>query len=136
MLTLLFRWFNPLFALPTSSPRFFCLLNIRSNPSAPFWLSQAAIICSGLFAFLQTLEFPGAYSATGLLGGGPSGAAWLFNFWRITFALAVIAYALLKDANDTASQFIKNEPSRAIAITIACALAVTAGLTWLGTAGG
>jgi len=60
-------------------------------------------ICSGLFAFLQTLEFPGAYSATGLLGGGRSGAAWLFNFWRITFALAVITYALLKDASDTGS---------------------------------
>ncbi len=93
-------------------------------------------VCSGLFAFLQTLEFPGAYSATGLLGGGLSGAAWLFNFWRITFALAVIAYALLKDANNAGSQFIKNEPSRAIAITIACALAVTAGLTLLATAGG
>ena len=92
-------------------------------------------ICSGLFAFLQTLEFPGAYSATGLLGGGRSGAAWLFNFWRITFALAVITYALLKDASDTGSQLRKIEPGRAIAITIACALAVTGGLTWLGTAG-
>jgi signal transduction histidine kinase len=85
---------------------------------------------------LQTLEFPGAYSATGgLLGGGPSGAAWLFNFWRIVFALAVIAYALLKGTNDTASQLTKNEPSRAIIIAITCALAVTAGLTWLCTAG-
>ena len=93
-------------------------------------------LCGGLFAFLQTLEFPGAYSATGgLLGGGLSGAAWLFGFWRIIFAAAVIAYALLKDVDDSASKFKKNEPSRAIVITIACALAVTAGLTWLGTAG-
>ena len=30
---------------------------------------------------------------------------------------------------------LKNEPGRAIVVTIACALAVTAGLTWLGTAG-
>jgi signal transduction histidine kinase len=37
--------------------------------------------------------------------------------------------------DDSASKFKKNEPSRAIVITIACALAVTAGLTWLGTAG-
>jgi len=51
-------------------------------------------ICSGLFAFLQTLEFPGAYSATGLLGGGRSGAAWLFNFWRITFARCYYLCAL------------------------------------------
>lgn len=106
------------------------------QPQRALLALASGYVCSGLFAFLQTLEFPGAYSATGLLGGGPSGAAWLFSFWRITFALAVIAYALLKDANDSPSQFIKNEPSRAIAITIACALAVTAGLTWLGTAGG
>ena len=93
-------------------------------------------ICSGLFAFLLTLEFPGAYSATGgLLGGGSSGAAWLFNFWRMVFGLSVIAYVLLKDANDTASQFTKYEPNRAIVVTIACSLAVTAGLTWFGTAG-
>jgi signal transduction histidine kinase len=106
------------------------------RPQRALLALASGYICSGLFAFLQTLEFPGAYSATGLLGGGPSGAAWLFNFWRITFALAVITYALLKDATDTPSQLIKNEPSRAIVITIACALAVTAGLTWLGTAGG
>ena len=85
---------------------------------------------------MQTLEFPGAYSATGgLLGGAPSGAAWLFNFWRIVFALAVIAYALLKSTNDTASQFKKHNPSWAIIVTIVCALAVTTVLTWLGTAG-
>ncbi len=93
-------------------------------------------LCGGLFAFLQTLEFPGAYSATGgLLGGAPSGAAWLFNFWRIVFALAVIAYALLKSTNDTASQLQKNDSNWTIVVTIACSLAVTAGLTWLGTAG-
>ncbi len=106
------------------------------QPQRALLALASGYICSGLFAFLQTLEFPGAYSATGLLGGGPSGAAWLFNFWRITFALAVISYALLKDADDTPSQLIENEPSRAIVVTIACALAVTAGLTWLGTAGG
>jgi signal transduction histidine kinase len=113
------------------------LLSIRSNPSAPSLVLASGYLCGGLFAFWQTLEFPGAYSATtgGLLGGGPSGAAWLFNFWRIVFALAVIAYALLKGTSDTASQLTKNEPSRAIIIAITCALAVTAGLTWLGTAG-
>ncbi len=93
-------------------------------------------LCGGLLAFLQTLEFPGAYSATGLLGGGPSGAAWLFNFWRIAFALGVIAYALLKDGDaDTNSQLTKHEPSGAIAVTITSALILTAGLAWLGTAG-
>jgi signal transduction histidine kinase len=106
------------------------------QPGPALLALASGYISGGLFAFLLTLEFPGAFSATGgLLGGGSSGAAWLFNFWRITFALAVIAYVLLKDANDTASPLNKNKPSRAIIVTIACALAATAGLTWLGTAG-
>ena len=112
------------------------LVQYSIQPRLALLALASGYICGGLLAFSQTLEFPGAYSATGgLLGGGSSGAAWLFSFWRIVFAAAVIAYALLKDANDTARPFTKSEPSRAIVVTIACALAVTAGLTWLGTAG-
>ena len=85
-------------------------------------------IFSGLFAFLQTLDFPGAYSATGLLSNGLSGAAWMFSFWHILFPLAVIAYVLLKDANESASRLVKLEPGRVIAVTIACVLAVTDGI--------
>ena len=40
-----------------------------------------------------------------------------------------IIYVLLKAANETASRLVKPEPGRVIAITIACVLAVTAGLT-------
>jgi signal transduction histidine kinase len=106
------------------------------QPQPALLALASGYISGGLFAFLLTLEFPGAYTTTGgLLGGGSSGAAWLFNFWRITFALAVIAYVLLKDANDASSQPTKKKPSRAIVDTIACALLVTVGLTWLGTAG-
>jgi signal transduction histidine kinase len=105
------------------------------QPQRALLVLASGYIFSGLFAFLQTLDFPGAYSATGLLGGGLSGAAWLFSFWHVLFPLAVIAYALLKDGNATASEFVKLEPIRVIAITIACVLAVTAALTWLGTAG-
>jgi signal transduction histidine kinase len=105
------------------------------QPQRALLALASGYIFSGLFAFLQTLDFPGAYSATGLLGGGLSGAAWLFSFWHITFPLAVITYVLLKDRDETARQLVKPEPGRAIAITIACALAVTGALTWLGTAG-
>ena len=105
------------------------------QPQRALLALASGYIFSGLFAFLQTLDFPGAYSATGLLSGGPSGAAWLFSFWRIMFPLAVIAYVLLKDADESASRLVKLEPGRVIAITIVCVLAVTAGLTWLVTAG-
>jgi hypothetical protein len=79
------------------------------QPQPALLALASGYISGGIFAFLLTLEFPGAFSATGgLLGGGSSGAAWLFNFWRITFALAVIAYVLSKDAKHAASQFTRN----------------------------
>ena len=53
----------------------------------------------------------------------------------LLFPLAVITYVLLKDANESASRIIKLEPGRVITITIACVLAVTAGLTWVVAAG-
>jgi signal transduction histidine kinase len=105
------------------------------QPQRALLALASGYIFSGLFAFLQTLDFPGAYSATGLLGGGPSGAAWLFSFWHITFALAVISYVLLKDADEATSRYVKRDPIRVIAVTVACVLAMTAALTWLGTAG-
>ena len=105
------------------------------QPQRALLALASGYIFSGLFAFLQTLDFPGAYSATGLISGTPSGAVWLFSFWRIMFPLAVITYVLLKDANESASRIIKLEPSRVITITIACVLAVTAGLTWVVAAG-
>src|SRR6516225_4205922 len=44
-------------------------------------------IFSGLFAFIQTLAFPGAYSATGLFGDALNSANWLFVAWHTTFPL-------------------------------------------------
>jgi signal transduction histidine kinase len=105
------------------------------QPQRALLALASGYIFSGLFAFLQTLDFPGAYSATGILGGGLSGAAWLFSFWHTLFPLAVIGYVLLKDGNETASQLVNPDPGRAIASTVACVLAVTAALTWLGTGG-
>ena len=105
------------------------------QPKRALLVLAGGYIFSGLFAFLQTLDFPGAYSASGLLGGRPSGAAWLFSFWHITFPLTVIGYVLLKDTDETAGRFAKREPGRLIAFTLACVLAVTAALAWVGTAG-
>jgi hypothetical protein len=46
--------------------------------SCSFFL-QVVTCSAACLPFLQTLDFPGAYGATGLLSGGPSGAAWLFS---------------------------------------------------------
>jgi signal transduction histidine kinase len=91
-------------------------------------------IFSGLFAFAMTLDFPGAYSATGLLSGLPSGPPWLFIFWHVAFPLAVVTYVLSKGAHADATPTPRSIRA-AVAITIACVLTVIAGLTWLGTAG-
>ncbi len=90
-------------------------------------------IFSGVFAFIQTLAFPGAYSAPGLIGDGLNSAAWIFVVWHTAFPAAVIIYAL-SNANEPAS-LSGRSTTVTIAITLTCILAATAGLTWLTTAG-
>ncbi len=91
-------------------------------------------IFSGLFAFLQTLAFPGAYSPSGLIGDQLNSAPYLFILWHIAFPFAVTVYAL-SDDRPPADDPLGRSTKAAIAITIACTLVVTAGLTWLVTAG-
>src|SRR6516164_490366 len=86
-------------------------------------------VFSGLFAFIQTLTYPGAYSPTGLIGDINS-APWIFVFWHTTFPLALIVYALSKD---------EGKARRSIGVgivgTIAFVLTATAALTWLAVDG-
>jgi signal transduction histidine kinase len=89
-------------------------------------------VAGGLFAFLQTLTFPGAYAPTGLFGDELNSAAWLFVLWQTTFTLGVLVYALLKDSHKDPP---RTSTGIAVGITVACTLAVVAGLTWLVTAG-
>ena len=91
-------------------------------------------VFSGMFAFLQTLAFPGAYSPSGLIGDGVSTAAWFFVLWHGSFALSVVVYTLLKDADDTAS-VSHVSTATAIAVALACTFVATAALTWLVTLG-
>src|SRR6185312_16904147 len=56
-LTSLFPLCNRSFALPILSRRFFSLPNIRSNLSAPFWLSQAATFSAASSHFCRHLIF-------------------------------------------------------------------------------
>src|SRR5882757_3574763 len=83
---------------------------------------------SGSFAFLQTLAFPGGYATAGLIGDGPNSPAWIYVLWHTTFPAAILVYAFSKDAAGAGRPVMT-----AIAITIACVLAVIAGLTWIVT---
>jgi signal transduction histidine kinase len=101
------------------------------QPQRALLALASGYIFSGSFAFLQTLAFPGGYAPNGLIGDGPNSPAWIYVLWHTSFPAAILVYALSKDANVAA------RPGRsvmvAIAITIVCALAVIAGLTWIVT---
>ena len=89
-------------------------------------------VFSGLFAFIQTLAFPGAYSPTGVIGDGLNSAAWFFVLWHTTFPLALIVYVFTKDLGAAGPP---SRGSRRVTIIsiLACVLAAVAGLTSLAT---
>jgi signal transduction histidine kinase len=89
-------------------------------------------VFSGLFAFIQTLAFPGAYSPTGVIGDGLNSAAWFFVLWHTTFPLAIILYVLTKGSG-AAVRLSTGSTWVTIISTLVCVLAATAGLTWLAT---
>jgi signal transduction histidine kinase len=91
-------------------------------------------VFSALFAFMQTLAFPGAYSANGLFGDGVNTAAWLFVLWHTSFSISIIVYALLKNMGEPAG-LSRASAGRIIAAALACIGALTAALTWVAAVG-
>ena len=103
------------------------------QPQLAILALASGYIFSGSFAFLQTLAFPGAYAPAGLIGDGPNTPAWIYVLWHTTFPAAIMAYALSKDTIGVGKLPGRSETATII-ITVACVLAVTAGLTWIVTA--
>jgi signal transduction histidine kinase len=102
------------------------------HPQLALLALASGYIFSGSFAFLQTLAFPGAYAPAGLIGDGPNTPAWLYVLWHTTFPATILTYALSKDMIG-ASELLGRSTRATIAITVACVLAVIAGLTWIVT---
>jgi signal transduction histidine kinase len=90
-------------------------------------------MASGLFAFLQTLAFPGGYAPTGIIGDGRDSSAWLFVFWHTCFPMGVLVYALLKGRPVNRSG--RPAMAKTIGATVAAVLVAFAALSWLATAG-
>jgi signal transduction histidine kinase len=82
---------------------------------------------------LQTLAFPGAYTPAGLIGDQFNTPGWLFVLWHTTFVTAILVYAVSKNAIGVAT-LPNRSTMTSIGITIACVVAVVAGLTWIVTA--
>ena len=102
------------------------------QPQLALLALASGYIFSGSFAFLQTLAFPGAYAPAGLIGDGPNTPAWLYVLWHTTFPAMILIYAFSKDTIG-ASKLLGRSTKATIAITVACVLAVIAGLTWIVT---
>jgi signal transduction histidine kinase len=102
------------------------------QPQRALLALASGYIFSGSFAFLQTLAFPGAYAPDGLIGDVLNTPGWLFVLWHTTFPTAILVYALSKDVNGVATLSGRSTMTT-VGITIACVLAVTAGLTWIVT---
>ena len=54
---------------------------------------------TALIVIPHALTFSGAFSPTGLLGAGIQTGSWLFIFWHVGFAAALLAYAVLGKKN-------------------------------------
>src|SRR5262249_22739756 len=87
---------------------------------------------TALIVIPHILVFPGAF--TGLLAAGPQSSAWLYYFWTAGTPLAVIVYALLRNA-DPESGADRRSTRVVIGWSVALVIALTFGLTWLTTAG-
>ena len=101
----------PLVRLDSFIPSIQIIVSITSIISAVllfgqfsiFRLRALSVLASGylfvaLIVISHILTFPGAFSATGLLGAGAQTAAWLYFFWHFGFPVAVVGFGLLKEA--------------------------------------
>ena len=102
--------------------------------------SRAILVlaCGYLFTALivipHALTFPGAFAPTGLLGAGLQLTGWLYYFWHIGSASAVLVYALLKDANPAHSA-TRYSVASVIGWSAAVVAALVCGLTWVAITG-
>ncbi len=78
------------------------------------------------------LTFPGVFTPGGLLGAGLQTTTWLYILWHAGFAMFVIAYALLKDA-DPAKRVWQGSAGAAICSSVAMTAAVVCAATFLFT---
>ncbi len=88
----------------------------------------------GLIVVPHALTFTGAFSPTGLLGANIQTGSWLFIFWHIGFAAALLAYALLT-IDHRAQPLSPASAQHAIRWSVVGVIVLTCSLTWLATAG-
>ena len=94
----------------------------------------SAYLFTSLMLIPWVLTFPGVFAPSGLLGAGRQSTAWLYILWHAGFAMLVITYALLKDA-DSAKRLRRSSAGAAILLSVAVTAAVVCAATFLVIAG-
>jgi signal transduction histidine kinase len=93
-----------------------------------------ALVCGYAFTALMivphALTFPGAFSATGLLGAGLQTTVWVFVFWHLGLPVSVLTYVLLRRL-DGATPLPSETARRTAAATIGATALAAAGLAAL-----
>jgi len=98
--------------------------------------SLLVLACGYLFTALivipHALTFAGAFSPHGLLGAGLQTGSWLFIFWHIGFAAALLAYGVLKRRD---RRMPESSLPKVITGSIIVVAALVCAITWLTTGG-
>jgi signal transduction histidine kinase len=102
--------------------------------SLPLLALASGYLFTALIVIPHALTFAGAFSPGGLLGAGIQTGSWLYIFWHLGFAAALLAYAALR-RQPRARQIARAPTPAAIGASVAGALALVCGLTWLATGG-
>ena len=75
----------------------FAIYAILNFSSRAILALASGYLFTAMIVIPHALTFPGAFSPTGLLGAGLQSTGWLYYFWHIGSAAAVLIYAYLKD---------------------------------------
>jgi signal transduction histidine kinase len=89
---------------------------------------------TALIVIPHALTFSGAFSPTGLFGAGLQTGSWLFIFWHIGFAAALLGYAISKDMT-RGRLAAETAVAREIGWSAVAVVALVSGITWLTTGG-
>jgi Membrane-associated sensor, integral membrane domain len=89
---------------------------------------------TALIVIPHALSFPGAFTPSGLLGGGPQTPPWLYTFWHLGFPIAVMSYVYLKDRGRSDDR-VQIKTASAIRWSVLIVVGLVCALTWLATSG-
>ena len=103
-------------------------------PSRSFLVLAGSYLFTALIIIPHALTFPGAFTATDLLGAGPQTSPWLYFSAHLVFPAALVGYARLKDVDDT-SPLRRSSARSTITASVAVAVSLASGLTLLATLG-